>query len=113
MQTSAIQLPNQVPTATIDYSITFPLFREREKVATKITIPAVKITEAPIFPLLPNTVNEDFIEPDTCLSTDVRLEPTIEDTLPPLKQQRLPNLLSDDETEDDLGEFLLDAVQWL
>ncbi|CAJ1912150.1 unnamed protein product [Cylindrotheca closterium] len=85
------------------------------KVATKITIPAVKITEAPTFPLLPTTVNEDtFIEPDTCLSTGVtRLEPTIEDTLPPLKQQRLPNLLSDEETEDDLGEFLLDAVEWL
>jgi len=98
-----------VPTVTIVYSITSIL----EKVATKITIPAVKITEAPTFPLLPNTVNEDFIEPDACLSTDVRLEPTIEDTLPPLKQQRLPNLLTDEENEDELGEFLLDAVQWL
>ena len=78
-----------------------------------ITIPAVKITEAPTFPLLPTPVTEDFIEPDTCLSTDVKLEPAVEDTLPPLKQQRLPNLLTHEETEEELGEFLLDAVQWL
>ena len=99
----------KVPLATIVYSIT----SRQRKVATKITIPAVKITEAPIFPLLPATINEEFIEPDTCLSTDVRLEPTIEDTLPPLKQQRLPNLLTDEDHEEELGEFLLDAVQWL
>jgi len=85
-----------------------------------ISRPAVKITEAPppTFPLLTTSVNDDsscFLPPDTCLSapTDVRLEPAIEDTLPPLKQQRLPNLLSDEENEDELGEFLLDAVQWL
>ncbi|KAL3940878.1 MAG: hypothetical protein SGBAC_004673 [Bacillariaceae sp.] len=100
--------PPASPGHTPSYEMSDP-----EKVTTMITIPAVKITEAPTFPLLPTTVNEDFIEPDSCVSTDVRLEPTIEDTLPPLKQQRLPNLLSDEEHEDELGEFLLDAVQWL
>jgi hypothetical protein len=44
--------------------------------------------------------------------TDSKLDP-IENSIPPLKQQRLPNLLTDEETEDELGEFLLDAVQWL
>jgi hypothetical protein len=44
--------------------------------------------------------------------TDSKLE-AIENSIPPLKQHRLPNLLTDEETEDELGEFLLDAVQWL
>lgn len=44
--------------------------------------------------------------------TDAKLDPT-ENAMPPLEQQRLPNLLIDEENEDELGEFLLDAVQWL
>ena len=83
--------------------------------ATKITIPAVKITDAPNFPLLPTSSVDSFLPPDTCLSapTEMKLE-SIETSIPPLKQQRLlPNLLTDEESEEELGEFLLDAVQWL
>jgi hypothetical protein len=44
--------------------------------------------------------------------SEVKLE-QMDSSIPPLKQQRLPNLLTDEENEDELGEFLLDAVQWL
>lgn len=81
--------------------------------ATKITIPAVKITDAPAFPLLP-TSEDSLLPPDTCLSsnTEVKLAP-IDSNLFPVKEEKLPALLSDEETEDEFGEFLLDAVQWL
>jgi hypothetical protein len=96
-------------------------------------IPAVKIADAPALPLL--TKSEDSVEslasPEACLSggavasrnkqghdTPVidpasKLEP-IDSSLFPVKQEEeLPTLLTDEENEDEFGEFLLDAVQWL
>jgi hypothetical protein len=37
----------------------------------------------------------------------------IDSSLFPAKAEPLPTLLSDEENEDEFGEFLLDAVQWL
>jgi len=87
---------------------------ESEHSDNMISRQAVKITEAPTFPLLPSSSDDCILPPDSCLSapSEVKLEP-IETSIPPLKQQRLPNLLTDEENEDELGEFLLDAVQWL
>ena len=91
--------------AEIAYAITIS--------ATKITIPAVKITDAPAFPLLP-TSEDSIMPPDACLSsnTNVKLAP-IDSALFPVKEEKLPTLLTDEENEDEFGEFLLDAVQWL
>jgi len=97
----------------------------------------VKITTvAPALPFLPKS--EDSVTalptPEACLSGDVvapqavvasptpsnpvasaptTLDP-IDPSLFPVKEEpKLPNLLSDEENEDEFGEFLLDAVQWL
>lgn len=46
-------------------------------------------------------------------TTSSTLDP-IDSTLFPVKEEdKLPALLTDEENEDDFGEFLLDAVQWL
>ena len=94
------------------------------------SIPAVKITTvAPALPFLPKS--EDSVTaiptPEACLSGDV-VSPTpsntvvpsntaldpIDSSLFPVKEEpKMPNLLSDEENEDEFGEFLLDAVQWL
>ena len=76
-------------------------------------IPAVKIADAPVLPLLP-TSEDSILPPDACLSAPVaaKLDP-IDSTLFSVTQEKLPTLLSDEETEDEFGEFLLDAVQWL
>eukprot|EP00536_Pseudo-nitzschia_multiseries_P003015 jgi/Psemu1/318055/estExt_fgenesh1_pm.C_430008 len=101
------------------------------------SIPAVKITTvAPALPFLPKS--EDSVTslptPEACLSGEVvapqvvvaspapsnpavapstTLDP-IDSSLFPVKEEpKLPNLLSDEENEDEFGEFLLDAVQWL
>jgi hypothetical protein len=82
--------------------------------ATKITIPAVKITDdAPTLPLIPISENS-ILPPDTCLSsnTEVKLQ-RIDSALFPVKEEDLPAILTDEENEDEFGEFLLDAVQWL
>jgi hypothetical protein len=73
----------------------------------------VKITDVPSIPLLSSS-EDSILPPDTCLSSsaDVKLTP-IDSSLFPVKEEMLPTLLTDEETEDDLGEFLLDAVQWL
>jgi hypothetical protein len=82
-----------------------------------ITIPAVKIADVgPAFPELPSS-EDAILPPDTCVSSSsatpaVKLEP-IDSTLFQAKEEKLPNLLSDEENEDEFGEFLLDAVQWL
>jgi hypothetical protein len=86
----------------------------------------VKIPDAPSLPLLPKSVDSiaALPTPDTCLSVGVAagrsapipattLQP-IDSTLFPVKQEEtLPALLTDAENEDEFGEFLLDAVQWL
>lgn len=93
-------------------------------------------TVAPALPFLPKS--EDYVtvlpSPEACLSGDVvtqvvasdkcntinksvvalttALDP-IDSSLFPVKEEKLPALLSDEENEDEFGEFLLDAVQWL
>jgi hypothetical protein len=79
-----------------------------------ITIPAVKIPDAmPALPFLPPS-DDLILPPETCLSstTGIKLEP-IDSALFIAKEEQLPALLSDEENEDEFGEFLLDAVQWL
>jgi hypothetical protein len=86
--------------------------------ASKITIPAVKITGAPTLPLLEDDESmmlAGSLCPNPCLSSigikmvsdttaDVdEIEGDVEDAIPSL----LPNL------EDEFGDFLLDAVDWL
>jgi hypothetical protein len=74
----------------------------------------VKIPDAmPALPYLPPS-DDLILPPETCLSlsTGIKLE-RIDSALFPAKQEPLPNLLSDEENEDEFGEFLLDAVQWL
>jgi hypothetical protein len=88
----------------------------------------VKIPDAPALPLLPKCSDStaNLPTPEACLSGGVTeatraapilptttLQP-IDSSLFPVKQEeKLPSLLADDENEDDFGEFLLDAVQWL
>jgi hypothetical protein len=82
--------------------------------AFKITIPAVKIIDAvPAVPLL--GVIDAILPPETCLSSStsgIKLAP-IDSTLFATKEEKLPDLMTDEENEDEFGEFLLDAVQWL
>ena len=88
------------------YSITFmrPL---------RSNIPAVKIADAPKLPFLP-TSEAAISPPEPCASSSaVKLEPIDSNLFPVKEQQELPVLLTDEETEDEFGEFLLDAVQWL
>lgn len=80
---------------------------------SKITIPAVKTTGVAPLPLLP----EDLLSPEPCLSHSavVKLEP-IDSSLFPYpadKDREMPSLLTDEEKENEFGEFLLDAVDWL
>jgi hypothetical protein len=105
-------------------------------------IPAVKIADAPALPLLPQSedsmgASPVLASPEVCLSGGeavtavirnkksshrsaalaavmaAKLEP-IDSSLFPVKQEEeLPTLMTDEENEDEFGEFLLDAVQWL
>ena len=93
-------------------------------------------TDAPALPFLPKSEDSVTVlpSPEVCLSGDITqvvasdkcntinnpvvasstpLDP-IDSTLFPVKEEeKLPALLSDEENEDEFGEFLLDAVQWL
>lgn len=88
-------------------------------------------TVTPALPFLPKSEDSVTImpTPEPCLSGDVSaqvakssnafvagtttLDP-IDSSLFPVKEEpKLPALLSDEENEDEFGEFLLDAVQWL
>lgn len=81
--------------------------------AAKITIPAVKITPDTVLPLLPD---EAFMEPEPCLSTiPIKLEP--DDALFPAPEESV-DILSEVvpptiPPNDEFGDFLLDAVDWL
>ena len=74
----------------------------------------MKIADAvPSIPLLQSDV--PVLPPEACVSSatpGVKLDP-IDSTLFPAKEEKLPDLLTDEEAEDEFGEFLLDAVQWL
>jgi len=76
---------------------------------------AVKIPDAPSLPLLHDS-EDPVLPPETVLSAAppsmVKLEP-IDSSLFPVKEEKLPTLMAEGENEDDFGEFLLDAVQWL
>jgi hypothetical protein len=73
----------------------------------------VKIPDAPSLPILHDS-EDPVLPPETVLSAPrvVKLEP-IDSSLFAVKEEKLPTLLTDGENEDDFGEFLLDAVQWL
>lgn len=73
----------------------------------------MKITDAPALPPLP-TSDDAIIPPEAVLSAppQVKLDP-IDSSLFRVKEEKFPALLSDEENEDEFGEFLLDAVQWL
>jgi len=113
---------------------------EQEFSDNMISRHAVKInTVAPALPFLPKSEDSVTImpTPEDCLSGDVATQvvesgpytankssnvvsgPTttldpIDSSLFPVKDEvKLPVLLSDEENEDEFGEFLLDAVQWL
>ena len=78
--------------------------------ASKITIPAVKITGAASLPLLPedSMMLPAALCPDPCMSsTEIKSELT-----DPVADVKLQGVLLPD-LEDDFGEFLLDAVTWL
>lgn len=89
--------------------------RSHQHLANKITIPAVKIPDAPSLPLLPES--DLVLPPETVLSTTtpstVKLEPIDSSLFPAQEETKLPSLLPGGENEDEFGEFLLDAVQWL
>jgi hypothetical protein len=75
---------------------------------------AVKIPDAmPALPFLPPS-DDLILPPVSCLSSSsgIKLEP-IDSTLFCANEEQLPALMSDEENEDEFGEFLLDAVQWL
>lgn len=73
----------------------------------------MKITDAPKLPLLPSAL-DSILPPDAVLSSSarVKLEP-IDSSLFSVKEDKIPTILTDEENEDEFGEFLLDAVQWL
>ena len=87
-------------------------------------------TVAPALPFLPKSEDSVTImpTPEACLSGDVTtqavesgtynratttLDPIDSSLFPVKDEEKLPTLLSDEENEDEFGEFLLDAVQWL
>jgi len=93
----------------------------------KITIPAVKISTgstAPLFPLLPD--HDSMMIPDTCSSATTNasimkiapidsalfLRPKDETDMETIPMP-VTNLADADENEEEFGEFLLDAVDWL
>jgi hypothetical protein len=81
-------------------------------------IPAVKITGVNPLPLLEDDDDDlmmlEELCPEICVSTgDIHLDSMESSLLPSLDADIIPNLLSDRDDESDLGEFLLDAVQWL
>mmetsp|Transcript_23614 Transcript_23614/g.40068 ORF Transcript_23614/g.40068 Transcript_23614/m.40068 type:complete len:100 (-) Transcript_23614:56-355(-) len=79
--------------------------------ASKITIPAVKITGDALFPVDDESMMLPVsLCPDPCLSSNAEEDgtPSVE-----LKQETIPSLLRDTEDETEFGAFLLDAVQWL
>lgn len=85
----------------------------------------MKITGAVSTPLAAIKSSSDLLQmvvvPDNCLSvTEMKTMPFPE-TLPSLVPstsesedgEEIPSLSGDSESEEELGEFLLDAVQWL
>ena len=78
--------------------------------ATKITIPAVKITgDAPALPL---NFDDTILPPQPCLSDSLKIEPIENPLFPVLNEAEATPMLSTD-PEAEFGEFLLDAVDWL
>jgi len=79
---------------------------------SKITIPAVKISGLVPLPILPE---DSLLCPDPCSSSEIKLEP-IDSNLFPCSTEKVrenATFMTEDETEAEFGEFLLDAVDWL
>lgn len=80
--------------------------------SSKITIPAVKITDAapPTFPVLSS--DDSLLPPDMCVSVPEKLEPMDQAMLEEAADAVL-SATNHHECNEDIGEFLLDAVDWL
>lgn len=108
--------------------ITLFVLQKVKYVASKITIPAVKITgstQSTTLPFLPDA--STLTSPDVCTSAfPVKsiVSETLEMSMLPnpttVKDEVMPTLLSSDDEENhddpefgEFGEFLLDAVDWL
>jgi hypothetical protein len=99
-------------------------------------IPAVKIADAPTLPLLPQSNDSiaSLPSPEECVSGTnpakstaippstgtkrirliaTKLDPIDSSLFSVKNEKEPPTLLTDEENEDEFGEFLLDAVQWL
>eukprot|EP00428_Durinskia_dybowskii_P009659 CAMPEP_0170304264 /NCGR_PEP_ID=MMETSP0116_2-20130129/52474_1 /TAXON_ID=400756 /ORGANISM="Durinskia baltica, Strain CSIRO CS-38" /LENGTH=303 /DNA_ID=CAMNT_0010556251 /DNA_START=54 /DNA_END=965 /DNA_ORIENTATION=- len=87
---------------------------EHEHSIKMISRQAVKISDAPSLPLLTDS-DEPVLTPEVILSATpmVKLDPIDSSLFSVKEEEKLPALLSDEEKEDEFGEFLLDAVQWL
>jgi hypothetical protein len=74
----------------------------------------VKISDAPSLPILTDS-DDPVLTPEVILSAPpmVKLDPIDSSLFSVKEEEKLPALLSDEEKEDEFGEFLLDAVQWL
>ena len=72
----------------------------------------MKITGAAPVPLLPD---DSLLCPDPCLSNEIRLDPIDSTLFTSLadreEEEHVSNLLTDE--DEDIGDFLLDAVDWL
>mmetsp|Transcript_9910 Transcript_9910/g.13956 ORF Transcript_9910/g.13956 Transcript_9910/m.13956 type:complete len:105 (-) Transcript_9910:168-482(-) len=80
------------------------------------SLPAVKITGDASLPPFPedSLMVPDSALSDSCLSSEIKLAPLNELSAPmEIKHEGESSLLTDEENADELGEFLLDAVQWL
>lgn len=79
----------------------------------------MKITGNVSLPLLPEDslmVPDSALSSDSCLSSEIKLAPLNELLFPVgIKQASTiaASVLTEQESADELGEFLLDAVQWL
>jgi len=122
-----------IPTSNLNVSST--RVENQQHLKEKITRPAVKITGAVTTPLVDNieSVCDDLLQvvPDSCLSFTEKKTMPFPETCPSLVPpaavassaavgpasaavDEIPAITTDESDEDsDLGEFLLDAVQWL
>jgi hypothetical protein len=88
--------------------------------ASKITIPAVKISGSSAFSTEPATtktpsipfLDEDLLTPDPCLSLAL-LEESTALALDNETELDASLLSAEDDSASEFGEFLLDAVDWL
>lgn len=73
----------------------------------------MKIPDVPLLPLLPSSdVAALPLETVLPTPTEMKLGPNNCPSFP-VKEEQLPDLVASDDSHDEFGEFLMDAVQWL